>query len=257
MISGIDHIVIPVRDLEVAISDYSEFGFTMVQGGRHSRLNTHNALIALDDGCYFELIAPLGQSNAPYWWFEALPCGGGITDFCVQSDNLEDDTAAFRRAGADIEQPFGMGRERPDGYRISWELAVSTGETRGLVPFFIRDITPRHERVPRNHTHRNGASAVHSIAIVVGALDPIRQIYEMGLGQRGEPIERDDLEADGVRFVLGPHEVQIIAPREHAGSAAERLRTRGPSPIEVRLTGSVAHAVLDTRRAHGARIVLT
>jgi catechol 2,3-dioxygenase-like lactoylglutathione lyase family enzyme len=257
MIRGIDHIVIPVRDLEVAISDYSELGFTVVQGGRHSGMHTHNALIAFGDGCYFELIALLEPSNVVHWWFEALLCGGGLTDFCAQSDNLEDDTAAFRRAGANIEPPFQMGRERPDGLRISWELAVNTGETRGLVPFFIRDVTPRRERVPRNHTHRNGATAVHSVAIVVGAINSIGRIYAMGLGQSGEPIKRDDLQADGVRFSLGLHELQVIVPRDHAGAAAERLRTRGPSPIEVRLTGSVAQAVLDTSRAQGARIVLT
>lgn len=256
MIRGIDHIVIPVRDLEAAILDYTDLGFTVMAGGRHSGLNTHNAVIGFGDSCYFELIALRGPSEAAHWWFEALPRGGGLTDFCVRSDNLEDDTAAFRRAGAHIEPPFRMGRERPDGYRISWELAVNTGETRGLVPFFIRDLTPRHERVPHNHTHRNGATAVHNIGLVVGEIDSIRRIYEMGLGQSGEPIKRNDLQADGVRFVLGPHELQVIAPRENSGAAAERLRTRGPSPIEVRLTGSVAQAVLDSRRAHGARILL-
>jgi hypothetical protein len=257
MIRGIDHIVIPVLDLDVAIADYSDLGFIVVPGGRHSGLNTHNALIAFADGCYFELIALLEPANTPHWWFEALPRGGGITDFCAQSDNLEADTAAFRRAGASIEPPFRMSRERLDGYRISWELAVNTDGTRGLVPFFICDITPRHERVPRDHSQSNGAAAVRSVAIVVGVIDSIRRVYEVALGQSGESVTRDDLHADGVRFLLGPHELQVIAPRGHSGAATERLRTRGPSPIEVSLSSSVAQGVLDTRRAHGARIVLT
>lgn len=257
MIRGIDHIVIPVRELEVAMLDYSDLGFEVVQGGRHSGLNTHNALIAFADGCYFELIALLGPLDRPHWWFEALRRGGGLTDFCVQTDNLEADTAELRRGGATIEPPFRMGRERPDGYRISWDLAVNAGENRGLVPFFIQDVTPRHERVPRNHTHGNGTTAVLGLTIVVGSIDPIQRIYETGLGQTGEPIKRDDLQADGVRFALGPHELQVVVPREDSGIAAERLRTRGPSPIEVKLSGNIAPAVLDTTRAHGARVVIT
>jgi catechol 2,3-dioxygenase-like lactoylglutathione lyase family enzyme len=258
MIRGIDHIVIPVRDLEAAIADYSDLGFTVVRGGQHTGLNTHNALIAFADGCYFELIGFLGPPMAgAHWWFEALQRGGGLTDFCVQSDALEADTTAFCRAGATIGAPFTMSRERPDGYRIKWELAASTGDTRGLVPFFIRDITPRGERVPRDNAHRNSSAGVLSLAIVVADLNSVRPIYEVALGQNGEPIERDDLRAHGVRYVLGPHELQLMVPRDQWGVAGERLRTRGPSPIEVRLNGAAAHLVLDSGRAHGARIVLT
>jgi hypothetical protein len=59
-----------------------------------------------------------------------------------------------------------------------------------------------------------------------------------------------------VRFVLGPHEVQLVMPRNSAGVIAEHLRTRGPSPLEVKLNADVAEGVLDINRAHGARIVL-
>jgi catechol 2,3-dioxygenase-like lactoylglutathione lyase family enzyme len=257
MIRGIDHIVIAVRDLETAIEDYSNLGFTVVRGGRHSGLNTHNALIAFADGCYFELIAfPGSPPAAAHWWYEALQHGGGLTDFCVQSDSVEDDAAAFRRAGAAITAAFTMGRERPDGYRISWELAVNEGDTRGLVPFFIRDITPRDERVPRERIHHNGATGVKSLAIVAAGVKSIGLLYETALSRCGERIERDDLQADGVRFALGPHEVQLIAPRNGAGVASERLRTRGPSPLEVKVRSGATQVLLDVSRAHGARVVL-
>jgi len=257
MIRGIDHIVIAVRDLERAIADYSELGFTVVRGGRHSGLNTHNALIAFADGCYFELIAFLGAPPAAaHWWYEALQRGGGLIDFCVQSDSVEQDAAAFRRAGASISTPFTMGRERPDGYRLNWELAVNEGDTRGLVPFFIRDLTPRDERVPGVRSHQNGAAGVESLAIAVTEPNPIRLIYEKALGNRGENIERNDLQAAGVRFALGPHELQVIAPRGSSGVTAERLRARGPSPLEVKLRGT-SQGVLDSVRAHGVRIVLS
>ena len=257
MIHGIDHIVVPVRDLEAAIADYSALGFTVARGGRHSGLNTHNALIAFGDGCYFELIAFMGPAGErAHWWYEALQHGGGLTDFCAQSDDLEGDAAAFGRAGVRISAPFAMSRQRPDGYLISWELAINESETRGLVPFFIRDLTPRDERVPRNRTHSNGAAGVACLAIVVAEIDSIRRIYETALGRAAKRIERDDLQADGVHFTLGQHELQLLAPRDSSGAAARRLRIRGPSPLEVRLGGETRQGVLDPNRTHGARIVL-
>jgi hypothetical protein len=258
MIQGIDHIVVVVTDLETAIADYAHSGFTVVRGGRHSGLNTHNALIALADGCYFELIAFLGSGPAEHWWYQALRDGGGLTDFCVQTDNLEQDAAAFRNAGAAIGAPFAMGRERPDGYRIDWELAVNDGDTRGLVPFLIRDLTPRDERVPRERTHRNQAAGVQSLALAVAELGPICALYEKALRRRGETIERADLDGAGVHFALGPHQLQFLAPGNSSGVVAERLRSRGPSPLEVRLKGGAANrGVADLPRAHGARILIS
>ena len=56
MLTAIDHIVIVTRDLDAAVANYRAVGFTVVSGGRHS-VATHNALIALEDGAYVELIA--------------------------------------------------------------------------------------------------------------------------------------------------------------------------------------------------------
>jgi catechol 2,3-dioxygenase-like lactoylglutathione lyase family enzyme len=255
VIRGIDHIVIPVRDLERAVADYNALGFTVVLGGRHSGLDTHNALIAFGDGCYFELIAFLTSPQAPvHWWYEALLRGGGLTDFCVSSDNLEKDVSLFRRAGVEMSAPFAMSRERPDGFRINWELAINENQKRGLVPFFIRDITPREERVPRNHRHRNGAARVEGLVIVVPEIGAIRTIYEVALGTSGKHVKREDLQADGVRFPLGVHNLQLVAPRGDSGAAAERLRSQGPSLLEVRLSGT-AQGVIDAASAHGARIL--
>jgi catechol 2,3-dioxygenase-like lactoylglutathione lyase family enzyme len=257
MIRGIDHIVIVVGDLEKATAGYTESGFSVVRGGRHARLNTHNALIAFSDGCYLELIAFIGSAPAQHWWYQVLVRGEGLADFCVQSDRLEEDTAAFRNAGALITAPFAMGRVRPDGFRIDWELAANNGDTRGVVPFFIRDITPREERVPRIRTHNNLAAGLESITIAVAELNSVRPIYETALGVRGEAVERDELGAAGVGFALGPHQLQLIAPVNSSGIAAQRLRTHGPSPIEVKLKAHGAiGSLLDLRRVHGARIVL-
>ena len=70
MLSGIDHVVVLVRDLSEAIAGYEALGFNVTPGGEHGGGATHNALIGFEDGCYFELIAfkdpSLKQDHR--WW---------------------------------------------------------------------------------------------------------------------------------------------------------------------------------------------
>lgn len=260
MLRGIDHIVIVVNDLEIAIADYGALGFTVVRGGRHPGLGTHNALIAFADGAYLELIAFIPPvAPTPHWWHSTLADSGGLADFCAVSDDMDAEVEAFRRAGAAIGAPFEMSRERPDGYRLVWTLAVTEDARRGITPFFIRDHTPRDERVPRARTHRNGAAGARVLALAIGEteFDAARRIYEVALGRTGETVERADLGGAGVRFMIGPHELQLLALTDPAGAIARRLRTRGGSPIELTLrTAGGWRGMLDAAGTHGARIVM-
>ncbi|MBI3636582.1 MAG: VOC family protein, partial [Candidatus Rokubacteria bacterium] len=100
MLTGIDHIVIAVPNLENAVKDYGALGFTVVEGGRHP-VGTYNALIAFADGSYVELIA-FYEGNPNHRWWEPLQKGGGLVDFCMQTNDLAADTAEFRAAGVNI-----------------------------------------------------------------------------------------------------------------------------------------------------------
>lgn len=47
MIQGIDHAVILVNDLDVAIANYTDLGFTVIPGGEHTmvRPTTHSSFL--------------------------------------------------------------------------------------------------------------------------------------------------------------------------------------------------------------------
>jgi catechol 2,3-dioxygenase-like lactoylglutathione lyase family enzyme len=260
MLKGIDHVVIVVADLDRAITSFEVLGFTVVRGGRHTGLGSHNALIAFADGSYFELIAFLGPAST-HRWFAAASKGGGLTDFCMQTGDLEADAASFKRAGAAISEPFAMERERPDGYLLKWVLAVAEPPSAGVVPFLIRDTTPRDERVPRARTHHNGAAGIRTLTVAVEDAAATRAFYERVLGTRGEEVRRDDLGAAGVRFVVAPdeaqQELQFVAPVSETGVAAKWLRAHGPSPCEVTLRGPAGvPSLLDAARTQNARILL-
>jgi catechol 2,3-dioxygenase-like lactoylglutathione lyase family enzyme len=251
MFTGIDHVVIVVRELEAAIASYSRAGFTVVRGGKHP-IGTHNALIAFADGSYFELIAFI-TPNSGHPWQAALERGGGMIDFCMSTDNLIADVESMRRAGAKIGDPYPLTRDRPDGYHLSWVLAVPQPPFNGQIPFLIKDDTPRGERVPRERSHRNGATGIRTLAIAVEDFAGASRYYARVLGRPGGPVNRPELEATGVSFAIGPNELQLLASKTETGPLARWIRDRGQSPFEVVLRGANA-AMLDPALLQGARV---
>jgi catechol 2,3-dioxygenase-like lactoylglutathione lyase family enzyme len=256
MLLGIDHLVIAVPDLERAIEGYAALGFTVVPGGRHSAA-THNALVAFADGSYLELLAFYEPAPEHRWW-GPLQRGGGLVDFCCRTDDLPADTAAFRRAGVPMQGPAPLGRERPDGYRLRWVLSVPPPQARGLAPFLILDETPREERVPRERAHANRVEGIETVMVAIEDVGAARGWYEAVLGRPGEGCRREDLDAEGVRVAIGPHALELLAPRGRRGPLALWLGARGPSPY-----GAVLRAPggqrgpLDPALAGGARLSLT
>ena len=253
MFTGIDHVAIVVEELESAIASYSRAGFTVVRGGKHP-IGSHNALIAFADGSYFELIAFL-RPDSGHPWQTALEKGSGIVDFCMSTDNLLADVNSMRRAGAKIGEPYTLTRDRPDGYHLSWLLAVPKPPFNGQVPFLIKDDTPRDERVPRERSHRNGAAGTRTLAVAVDDPGMTSRYYARVLGRPGAPVERPDLEAAGVTFIAGTNELQLLASKTGNGPLAQWIRAHGQSPFEVVLANAGAAATtLDPALLQGARI---
>lgn len=255
MLTGIDHLVVVVPDLAVAAARYAELGFAVVPGGRHP-VGTHNALVAFADGAYLELIA-FYEPSAEHRWWQPLQQGGGLVDFCMQTDDLAGDTAAFRRAGVQIDDPKPLTRVRPDGYRLSWVLAIPRGGHRGVAPFLIQDETPRGERVPAATAHRNRVTGIETVTVAVADPGTVRRWYAAVLGEPGREVRREELQATGVRLTVGPHALDFVAPTGGRGPLAEWLRARGPSPYAATLrTASGQAGPLDPALTVGARLVL-
>lgn len=254
MLTGIDHIVIVVPDLERASDGYRSLGFTVVPGGRHPSLGTHNALIAFADGSYLELLA-FTVSSSPHRWFSMLRRGGGLADFCAVTDDLEGDARKLREAGAAIGDPFPLARERPDGYRLEWTMATPQNLSAGAIPFLIKDVTPREERVPRQHAHRNEAAGIRCLSVAVNDVETARRVYATVVSGATERCERPDLEANGFGVALGAHRVELLSPVSSRSPLARWLDERGAGPFELALAGDAAAVgFLDPVAAQGARI---
>jgi catechol 2,3-dioxygenase-like lactoylglutathione lyase family enzyme len=256
MFKGIDHLVIVVRDLAKASKDYAQLGFTVVPGGRHP-VGTHNALISFADGSYIEIIAFYREALDHRWW-GPLGRGERLVDYCLQTDDLRGDTQKLRDAGVAIHDPVPWSRTRPDGYELKWLLSLATGSHRGIAPFLIQDLTPREERIPRECAHRNGVTGIHKLTLVTGEIATLERWYQTVLGVAGQRIEDQQLQANGVRFAVGPHLLEFLSPVGPQSALASWMRMYGSSPYCALLqTNRQEKTTLDLRLSHGANLDLT
>ena len=255
MLQGIDHIVIVVHDLAQAAKDYEQLGFTVVAGGKHP-VGSHNVLIALADGSYLEIIAFYRDAPDHRWW-EPLRKGERLVDFCMQTDDLPGDTLKLRAAGVAINDPVPWSRTRPDGYELKWLLSLAQGIHRGVAPFLIQDVTPREERIPQKFDHKNGAVGIETLTVAVAEVLELQRWYDNALGNAGAVIVDETLQAKGIRYRIGPHKLDFLAPLNPQSPISHWLQTFGPSPYAATLYGSLpSHGAFDVKRTHGAHLSL-
>jgi hypothetical protein len=143
-----DHLVLAARDLDRGAAWLEDrLGVALAQGGRHSRMGTHNRLLHLGESFYLELIAIDPQAPPPGRprWFaldrpEALPADRPqLIHWVARSDDILRDVAASTDAMGEI-LPMERG-----GYR--WRISVPPdghlpGD--GLVPTLIQWDVPFH-----------------------------------------------------------------------------------------------------------------
>jgi hypothetical protein len=172
MLLGIDHVLIAVQDVDHAIGDYRRLGFAVLRGGTHPRWGTHNALVPLADGSYFELIGVTDRMLALQSPFsrnvlQALERDNRLAGFALDSDDLDTDVAAIRKRGIQINDPEAGGRARPDGQHVEWRSARCKDDS---LPFLIQDVTPRELRIP---APADGiGQGLRLAAVTMGAKDP-------------------------------------------------------------------------------------
>jgi catechol 2,3-dioxygenase-like lactoylglutathione lyase family enzyme len=252
MLTGIDHVIVAVRELDTAITSYRQAGFTVVPGGEHPGQGTHNALVALGDGSYLELLA-FHNENRAHRWYVPWQRGIGIVDVCLGSNDLDRDVEAYRRAGVTVGDAIDRHRVRPDGRRVEWRLAVPHGLCQRAVPFLIQDVTPRDVRVPAERVHANGVTGLHAVTIATRDLAITAKWYG-ALGE-GQPVVRPDVGGEGLRFAVGQHQVDLVAPSTAGSPLHGWLAEHGAGAYMAALRGT-AGTGLDATLLHGARLAV-
>lgn len=256
MISGIDHLVILVDNLESAIDQYRELGFVVTPGGKHPR-GTHNALVSFKDGSYLELIAFWEPEYSEHRWHKYLGTGGGIIDHALATDDLAVEISGAGERGVPYEGPRDGARTRPDGVELKWLTAhESVGAGQGL-PFLIEDVTDRELRVPGGEAtdHPNGVHGIQSLILAVRDIKRTGALYSALLASDplpGETASRTDQDTTAVALQAGRHTIELHQP-EGPGPLADQIARRGDGPYAAVFHGAQELAI-DAHQAGGARL---
>lgn len=253
MLTGLDHLVILVEELEEAVADYEKLGFRATPGGEHADGLTRNALVPFADGTYLELVAfvdPDDERDNVWGWRPFLGTGGGLVDYCAASNDLAADARRLAEVGFVLEGPDAGGRSLPDGTQIRWKSARIRQEGR-VLPFLIEDETPRRLRVPSGPSaeHPNGATGISRLLISARSEKEARQALA---ALAGSP----QMSADA--YYLGRHELAIVTPDGTEDPLERRLELPGPGPFAVEIeTGAGGWKELEPELTRGAWIRFT
>jgi catechol 2,3-dioxygenase-like lactoylglutathione lyase family enzyme len=144
----LDHLVIAVRDLDVASANYRRLlGRAPSWRGRHPNYGTANTLFRLDN-TYVELLAPAGAGNdSP--WLQGLQehldtIGEGLYAVALGTDDVDAAIASARSHGLEVFDPTdGDGVDVETGASREWcNARIPPGATRGVRTFFIQHRSP-------------------------------------------------------------------------------------------------------------------
>lgn len=250
----LDHAIIAVNDLEAAIADYTELGFTVIRGGEHASGTTHNALINLQDGSYIELLAATGKPPKPDVnaadFTSMLANGEGLVGYALLSDDLVADITAMRERGVAINDPAPGKRLRPDGVALRWQSAMLPDS---ISPFFIQDETPRNLRVsddPKVTTHENEVTGISLVTIIVPDVEIQAKSFADLLGH--DPIR---VRADEATFDLAGTPLNIILPENQSMRVYADARGNAPYQLNFTIPDDGSY-LLNLNRAHQARLIL-
>ncbi len=138
----LDHLAYGIPDLDAACHELTErLGVRPAPGGQHRGIGTHNAILALGEGVYLEVIAPDPNQPPPSrlrpFGLDALD-DPRIVAWAAKAPDIESRVDRARAAGYDPGNVIKLGRDLPDGGRLEWRLTFP-GELAGdgLVPFLI------------------------------------------------------------------------------------------------------------------------
>ncbi len=206
-ISGVDHVVIAVRDLDRAHETYARLGFTLTPRGFHTLGSANHCIMFGRD--YIELLALPAAHPAMRYYADFLARGEGLAAVALASADADAAHAELAADGIEADAPLEFSRpvrlaegERDAAFRI---VQLQPAQTPGCRSFVCQHRTRELVWRPEYQSHALGATGLAALAVV--AEDPVSAAagYARLFDERPRKIDEGLLVATGsAGIAVGP-----------------------------------------------------
>ena len=249
-ITGIDHLLVGVRDLEAAREGYRRLGFTCTPRGSHIGWGTANYCIMFPDD-YVELIGVVDRTKETNGLDSFLERREGLKGIALASDDDDGGYAALHAAGIAAAPPRDLARnlELPEGtVQPRFKLVhLPPDATPQLTAFICRHLTPEMVRRPAWLAHRNGATGLRAITVVVEDPPALARAYA-GLLGAGAITPTDEM----LTVRVGRAALLFVRPGDLADLYPELDLDDAPAPPYIAGMTVVVADVAEAARVIGA-----
>jgi len=220
MRQGIDHLVLPVWDLEAARETYSAMGFTLTPRASHD-WGTDNSLVQLE-GSFLELVTvaypeKLFPEEGRTFSFGAftedyLKRREGFSMLVFEGLDTPSEQQRFNDLGFGPWDPFHFERRTtlPDGSkaRVAFDLAFATDPALPEARFFTCKQEAPHLFWKRDYQrHANGAKRLIDVVMVAEDPPALEDLYRRLCGESAVAVTHDSL---SVATLLG--RILVLTP---------------------------------------------
>jgi hypothetical protein len=185
-IAGIDHVIVGVRDLESARTQWNRLGFTLSPRGRHIGQGTANYCIMFPSD-YVELLGIVDANDFVQRLDTFLRKREGLMAAAfAPSGSAEELRSTLARRQLHPSEPRALGRqlELQDGTVVPRFTLISlpAEETPGLDSFICTHLTPELMRRPEWVDHPNGVLGLKGLHVLVENTAALLEPYDRLFG---------------------------------------------------------------------------
>ncbi|CAA7619803.1 conserved hypothetical protein [Candidatus Terasakiella magnetica] len=209
-VTGLDHVIIAVSDLEATVAVFRSLGFTPMPRGEHPQWGTANACLMFGRD-YVELLAAQGPGEAAerVRAFTAARRNGLMAVALGSRDAAHD----AQRLG--LAAPSALSRS-VEGQTAHFAIAaLPDGSTPGMASFLCQHLTPELLRPSGSTDHANGALSLVSVTAVVE--EPLAQMaaWDRMIGPAAATATDDTVTVhtpNGMVFLCRPEDLGQLHP---------------------------------------------
>lgn len=216
-ITGLDHAVIAVRDLDQAAEAFRRLGFALTPRGHHAEWGTANRCVMFGQD-YIELLAAEGAGVEADSVRAFTRQREGLMGIALRSTDGAATAESLRRAGLDVPVPRSLSRKLDDGAGTTLmfsEVPLPAEATPGVNSRVVQHITAQRERFPEWTDHPNGAFGIASVTAIVAAPTELTPAWDRVFGPHAAVITDDTVTVHsgrGLIFLAKPDDLSQLHP---------------------------------------------